>query len=183
MPQKLFLRIICCVSLMFFAGAEVGAFGFFSKTDGSNVEQAKLLYDNSLEILEKDKVECWNLFGDLDSVLSEIENTRVEFKLSLERLEEQFQRLNEAYSSWEALGYPIKGEEYAVYNEAKDEFEKTAVAYRLNREAFKSCCQKVECLLTRDAKILDEYKMGMNNSINSYYNYGIALAKNDSIKN
>lgn len=182
MSKKLSLKIVCCICSAFLTGANVGAFRWFSKSEEENAETAKSSYDNSVEILEESKADCSCLFEDLNSILSELENVRTDFKSSLEKLEESFKKLNEAYSAWGALGYPIKGEEYAAYNLAKEEYQKISAAYRLKREMFKSCCQRVECLFGKDSKILDEYEKKTNNSINLYYNYGIALAKNNSTK-
>lgn len=184
MSKKVFGKVVCCLCSALLIASKVGAFGFFSsKPEEPKVEDVKAIYDQSVESIEKGRVEYNKLCEDVEFALAEIDGVKSEFKLCLEKSQDQLDKLNAAYDKWADVGFPIKGVEHDAYKAAKEEFDKVSADYALKKEAFEACCKRLIDLSSGDTKLLVDYAASLVNSVNQYYNYGIALAKSGVQRN
>ncbi len=180
--EKNLVRIsFCALSLSLFFSSPAGAFWPFSDYElQKNTEVSKEIFEKNKDELESTKNDCAESISNIDEIIFQIEPELNDFKDSNAALEKQLKKLNVSYNEWAAKDYVLSGDSYAKFTADKEEFDRFTDIVKLKKEVLKTFFNKLLNSTEKDLTMCEKYKSDMNKSIESYYEYGLAVARNIS---
>ena len=168
----------CVLSFSLILSSPANALWPFNSTETiKNTELSKEIFENNSSEFELTKGTYAELIANINDVVSQIEINLNDFKNSHAIFVEQLNKLNDSYNEWSADGYTLRGNSYVNFNNKKEQFDKMSEAIKLKKEGLKTLFEKLLSLTEKDSVMYKEYKFHMNKSVDSYYKYGLAVAK------
>lgn len=164
---------------LFFSSPASALWPFSHSTVEKSVNSvgSKEIFENSKEKLESTKNNYEELISkisdaafQLETGLSDLKNSRVSFQ-------EQLGKLAAAYKEWAQNNYTFSEDVYEKFNAEKEQFDKIACIVRIKEDILKTFFDNLSDLIQQDFNMYLNYKNSMSESVDAYYKYGLAVAK------
>ncbi len=180
--MKKILKIITCTlgcGLILSSNVSTKAFWSFSSKSEESVKSA---LERKQEELSNNRENYKQFFEEAKLLLEEPAVLAADMEKALKDFEVKLKEFDEAYEVWAANGYQIKGASYEKYILSKSECDAARAVLKSKKAQVTSFYKKMLELIRKNESVYGTYKKSIDDSINLYYNYSIALAQNVTLK-
>jgi hypothetical protein len=139
--------------------------------------RAKEIFEESKNKLESTKNNYKELNVQIGDAIPQVETSLNDFKNFRVPFEEQLGKVDAAYKEWAEKDFTLKGDSYEKFKAEKEQFDKFICMIRMKEDILKAFFNDLFDLIQKDSNTYDEYKGNMCGSVDSYYNYGKAVAR------